>query len=405
MRFFRKKEEEIRVSNEAILQALITTSVITQEQALGIPSVNACVELISNSIASLPVRLYRETTGAIEEVDDYRLKILNEETGDLLDAYQMKKALMRDYLLNGAGYLYINRTGNTIKSVHYVENAAVAVAKNYDPIFKSIKINILGQEYRDFDFVTLTKNTVDGFTGRGILQENQELLNVLHNSLTYEAKLMKTGGNKKGFVKSTRKLTQDAMDALKQAWRNLYSNENENVVILNEGLEFQESSSTSVELQLNENKKSNSEEVCKLFNMSSSILEGTATAEQQATFFKQTIQPITVALAIALNKTLLLETEKEQGYYFAIDTKALVKGDIEKMFNAYKLAIDANIMQIDEVRYELDLKPLGFEYIKLGLQDVLLNPVTGDIYTPNMDATSNLNHLKGGENDEDRDKE
>jgi len=72
----------------------------------------------------------------------------------------------------------------------------------------------------------------------------------------------------------------------------------------------------------------------------------------------------------------------------------LLKGDIEKRFNAYKTAIEANIMQIDEVRYELDLKPLGFNCIKLGLQDVLLNPETGEIYTPNTNASVNLNTYK-----------
>jgi hypothetical protein len=50
---------------------------------------------------------------------------------------------------------------------------------------------------------------------------------------------------------------------------------------------------------------------------------------------------------------------------------------------AYKTMIDANIMQIDEVRYMLDLKPLGLDFIKLGLQDVLYNPETKEVFTPN----------------------
>ncbi len=406
MRLFKRKEvEEIRESNEAIIQALIGTEDLLVNQALNIPSVNGCLELISNTIASLPIRLYQDADGQVEEVQDYRLKLLNEETGDLLNSYQAKKAMVRDYLLNGAGYIYINRKGNKIKSIHYVENSQVQATQSIDPIFKSIRILVQGQEFRDFDFVALTRNTVDGFTGRGIIQENQDILKVSYNSLIYENKLVKTGGNKKGFLKAKNRLTQEVMDKLKAAWRNLYSNDNENIVVLNEGIEFQESTNTSVEMQLNENKKANSEEICKLFNMSTKVLQGTADDQEQSTFFKQTILPITIALSTALNKTLLLETEKEKGYYFALDCKALLKGDIEKLFNAYKIAIDANIMQIDEVRFELDLKPLGFNYIKLGLQDVLLNPVTNDVYTPNMNSTANLGNLKGGGNDESGDKE
>ena len=66
-------------------------------------------------------------------------------------------------------------------------------------------------------------------------------------------------------------------DKLREAWRNLYSNNSEDVMVLNEGMDFQESSSTSVEMQLNENKQTNGTEICKLFGIPPSILLGGAT--------------------------------------------------------------------------------------------------------------------------------
>lgn len=48
-----------------------------------------------------------------------------------------------------------------------------------------------------------------------------------------------------------------------------------------------------------------------------------------------------------------------------------------------KLALDANFMQIDEVRYAEDMEPLGLDWIRLGLHDVLYNPKTGELFTPN----------------------
>ena len=47
-----------------------------------------------------------------------------------------------------------------------------------------------------------------------------------------------------------------------------------------------------------------------------------------------------------------------------------------KRFQAYRLAVESNIMQIDEVRYREDLPKLGLDFIKLGLQDVLYDPKT-----------------------------
>lgn len=402
----REAEGEV-IIDDPVLKALIEKDDIDKEKALNIPSVYGCVEAITNTIASMPIKLYIESENETKEIkDDYRLKLLNDETGDLLDAYQAKKAMLRDYLLDGNGYMYINKLGNKVESLHYIESQCVNATSNNDPIFKKIDIRVMGVPYRDFNFVALTRNTVDGFTGNGIINENQLILSVAYNSLKYENVLVKTGGNKKGFLKSKNKLTQEIIDNLKTSWRNMYSNNTENIVVLNEGLEFQEASNTSVELQLNENKKSNSEEICKLFTMSSKIINGTASEQDQAEFIKNCILPIITAFAIALNKSLLLETEKSEGYYFAFDCKEQLKGDIEKLFRAYQIAIQANILQIDEVRYELDYKPLGFNYVKLGLQDVLLDPKTGQIYTPNMNAIANLNNMsqmKGGEDNESGD--
>src|SRR5690606_29833955 len=120
--------------------------------------------------------------------------------------------------------------------------------------FKSYDILVSGKTFRDFEFIKLTRKSKDGVTGKGIIAENNKMLSVAYNSLIFEEILVKTGGNKKGFLKSQGRLSPDAIDQLKTAWNNLYKNNSENVVVLNNGLEFQEASNSSVEMQLNENK-------------------------------------------------------------------------------------------------------------------------------------------------------
>ncbi len=63
---------------------------------------------------------------------------------------------------------------------------------------------------------------------------------------------------------------------------------------------------------------------------------------------------------------------------------------------AYKTALESNLMQIDEVRYLENLEPLGLNFIKLGLQDVLFNSVTKEVYTPNTNQTTNIENKNGG---------
>lgn len=99
------------------------------------------------------------------------------------------------------------------------------------------------------------------------------------------------------------------------------------------------------------------------------------------------VMPVIRAFETALNQGLLLESERHR-HYFAFDTTELLKGDILKRYQAYQIGLANNFLQADEVRYKEDLKPLGFNFIRLGLQDVLLDPKTNTIYTPNTNQTT-----------------
>ena len=394
--------EDLVAAANSLLSALVTTDTITADIAMSIPSVKSCVEFISKTIAMLPVKLYQEENGEAKEIlNDPRIRLLNDETGDTLDGFQMKKAFIKDYLLNGTGYIYINKERNKVKSLNYVDYGSVSVLKNSDPIFKYLEIQVCGTKYRDYQFIKVCMNTKDGATGNGIVEENNVLLSVAYNTLLFEQFLLKYGGNKKGFLQATRKLTDEVMTRLKEAWANLYANNSNNMMVLNDGLTFTESSNTSVEMQLNENKETNSRQICSALNVSPKVITGEANDEEYSSTFKTGIMPPLTAFQTALNKVLLLENEK-QSFYFAFDTTEILKGDILKRYQAYEVGLRANFLQLDEVRYKEDLKALGFNYIKLGLQDVLLNPETKEIYTPNTNKTTDLNDpaAKGGEKNE-----
>lgn len=86
----------------------------------------------------------------------------------------------------------------------------------------------------------------------------------------------------------------------------------------------------------------------------------------------------------------MLDEDEKNDMFFSFDTTDLVKGDIEKRFGAYKIAIDSGFMQIDEVREKEKLPAFGLDFIKLGLQDVLYSPSNKTVYTPNTDKTSKM---------------
>ena len=312
MWFFKPKREERGTLEEILLQSGVLTSSITKQQALNLPAIVACTELIATTVASLPINLYSESGETTKLEKDPRTDLLNCDTKDSLDGFQLKRAMVEDYLLLGGGYTFINRVRNDVKSLHFVDHQSVAVNKNTDPIYKKAEIYVNDAIFRDFQFIKLLRKSKDGVTGKGIIKENNTMLSVAYNQMIYEEILVKTGGNKKGFLKSQGRLSKEAMTELKKGWKDLYANNNENVLVLNNGLDFQEASQTSVEMQLNEHKRTNSDEICKLFLVTPRILSGEANEEEYNNWIKICILPILKAFETALDKDLLLPSEKEK---------------------------------------------------------------------------------------------
>lgn len=383
----------------AILRAWLSGESIGREGAMNIPSLAGCLNKIAGTMAAVPIKLYKREDDRITEVtDDRRTILLNSETGDTLDAYQMKRAVVLDYFLGRGGYIYIDKVRNKVRSLRYVAEKNISFNQNPDVIFKDYDILVQGNTYRPYQFVRLLRNTEDGAQGKSLIEENKQLLSVAYNSMKFEETLVATGGNKKGFIKSPRRLSQQAINSLKEAWRNLYSNNTESVVILNEGLDFQEASNTSVEMQLNENKKTNGDEICKVIGIPPSLLSGNAGEQDEKNFIKYELSNLLAEFRTALNRAMLLESEKQM-YFFDFDISELIKGDIDKRYNAYSVGIEKGFLQTDEVRKKENMPPLGMKFIKLGLQDGLYDPESNKVIVLNTSKTLDLTKIKEGGDD------
>ena len=118
-----------------------------------------CVNLISDTVAMIPIKLYKEemVNGKRKtvEVEDSRCDLFNYDTKDTLDGVQFKKALVRDYLLDGNAYAYINKRRNLVKSLHYVDCDYVLINQNFDPIFKDYNIMVYGKTYKPYEFLKI----------------------------------------------------------------------------------------------------------------------------------------------------------------------------------------------------------------------------------------------------------
>lgn len=392
--FKRKKKIEKRAESPSVLtlEGLVAYGTkITREQALEIPTVAACVGKLADTVARLPIHLHQKADDKVVEIKgDPRLKQLNGETGDAMNAVEMWTAALSDYFLGRGAWIYIEPQ---FEGLHYVDSRSVGIISNADPIFKQFCVNINGQNYYDWQFIKLLRKTRNGWGNVPIQEESATIFSAAYNSIKLENQMNVNGGCKPGFLKSSHTLTKEAADMIRENYNSMYSNDGGSqkgkVVVLNEGIDFQAVTNTAVELQMNENKKVNSIEICKLFGFPHTIIDGGASEEDKKQFISVVVS-IVNRIETVLDTVMLYEDEKEKGYYWSFDTRELTRGNMKERYEAYAIALEKHFLQIDEVRREEDYEPVGFNFVTMGLGDILLNPETMEVFTPNTGQTSNL---------------
>lgn len=375
--------------------------VVTRNNVMEIPSVASGVSVISSLIASLPIKMYEvKDNNVVEITEDNRLKLLNLQAEKTMSAYQMKEEFIKDYLLEGNGFIHVykpDKYKNYIESLHYVKESDVSFLSNFNPIFKDVQIMINGQSYDSYNFVTLTQNSKDGVRGKGLIQNNNELLSTMLISLQREKNLAKTGGIHRGILKSAKRLSQEAMDALKKAWKNLYSGNN-NAMVLNDGMDFVTVSQTSKDMELYNNKQANNKLINQILNIPNSIIEGTATDAEFNNWIKVSINPILTQLEIALNNSLLFSSEVGKKF-FCVDTDEILKSDIEKRYKGYEIGLKNGFLKLDEVRrYEnLEAIPNIGQLVRMTQGEILYNPESNEVFNTNSSTKTQLDNEEGGQ--------
>lgn len=372
MGLFNKKPtvEEVRMANfndiskitEFVTNGTVGVT-LTEENVMQIPSVKNAVDMISNTVSSLPIYLYEEKDGKIKKVNnDERLFILNNEPNAFSTSSKLKKDLTRDILLYGKGYSYIDRKG-VIKTngLHFVNARHMQVT---DLVNK--KGLIVDKEY-NFVLNNVSKkenfiNVLEVNYGKGAIHEGRILLETLIHQNKYNDYVFKNAILPNGVLETEGRLTKEGAQGLKAQLERMYSGVNNffRPLVLEQGLKWKTISQKPNDLMLDKAQAQANSDVEKLFNLPSGMLMmknniATNVSQENLLYLQRTVTPILVAIEEALNKSLLLESEKRKGYFFRFDTSELMKCTLAEMI---ELGVKANggqaIMTTNEVRFMLD---------------------------------------------------
>lgn len=396
---YNNNQVEERASYSTGITSFYGVTQYGEDEALKIPTVQSILEIICGTIAQLPIYLYKDNgDGSIERmVDDKREYLLNNEPNSMQTAYNFKKNIVKDYLLHGASYSYVDSVRNEVVGIYNLPSKYLTVKLYKKNNFKIEDADIIlngdcGEEiYKPHELLICLKDSEDGITSKGVLYYGANIFNVINEEVNYTKNIYKNGTLPLGILQAQGRLTKDAVERLRSSWSGLYSGSANagKTVILEEGLEYKPVSLNPRDLLLNENKKDNISDICRLFNIPESLVNSNANKygsleQNNISFLQYTLSPIITSIEDGLNKALLLEEEKEKGYFFAFDTSEVLRTTEKERYESLKVGLDTGVITLNEARYKLNLKGIKDDVMKWSLGSVLYYPESGEMKIPNM---------------------
>lgn len=404
-----KKEQENNTNQYSSTQntAIVGTSFsgsskISEEDALSISSVASATELITATIARLPVKLYKQgEKGEYVSIEDSRTFLLNNEPNHLQTAITLKKRIILDYLLHGNSYIYPEWQRNELLAIHHIPARNVSVEKYVNknlPFVVNGIVKVTGAdatmvEFVPDDLMIILKNSEDGLQSMGVLDLNAELLNLALNQQEYSSSLLENGSLPMAILTTPSKLSDKAMERITKSWRSAYQGKKNagKTVVLEEGMEYKPVSLNPNELDLSTSKNSTLSDIARIFGIPESMLNADANKynsneQNNLHFLQYTLEPVITAFESALNKSLLLEEEKKKGYSFKFDRDSILATTEAEKFATTIQAMKGGLLSVNEARGRHNMKQILDDYMMWSLGNIFYNKDDSKMTIPNMGA-------------------
>lgn len=397
--------------NDGIIDIKFNNTVITRDIAMKISALNQGVNLISDSVASLPIYLYkRNIDGSREKVEDDRNVLLNIENSPNSTSYNMKKNWVMDFLLHGNGYLDIHKdhTGNVKSLIHIPNNEIELIDVN--PINKreaNYKYSYWGMTNESFEVLNLVRNPIrNEVKGIGILEEGSMTLEGANGLDEYSKNVNSNGFNARGVIEAEKVMSKPSRDSLKAMLKTFFHGGKNagKVLLLDDGMKFKSLSLSPSEMNLLQQKNFTVEEIARLLKIPAYLLGASGTSmvysnveQSQLMYLQMTIDPILRLIEDTLNKGMLTEKEKKTGFFFEFNTQNMLRTTPEAEIKMYSEAVKSSLLTINEARKKLNWSHLDGLDRPLIMSGMCIINEQGEIVgiTQSTDTVA-----KGGEEDE-----
>lgn len=341
---------------------LITSS---RSRAMKLSAVNACVEVLSNSMAKLPIFAMNSETK--ERVYHPVLQLLCDRPNDAMTPSVMKKLVEVNRLTRGNGYVWIVRDRRSARPIELIPVSADLVEPYLDDagyVWYMMMHPRTGQMVKlpNEDMLHYKAYSTDGIKGISVLQRAAEVVAAGRAAQQYEGGLYQNGTRLSGVLTADGDLKDMSKDKIRSEWERIHAGPDNafKIAVLDHGLKFQAVSMSNTDAQFVESKTLNVEDISRffgvpLFKINAGKQSYNSNEQNSIEYVTGTLHPTVQQYEEEDTFKLLLPPERASGLELRRNMMAELRGDNSSRAAWYKAMRETGVFSVNDIRALEDL--------------------------------------------------
>lgn len=332
---------------------------VTPDQAMTISVVAACVNLISNTVASMPIHVFRMDGDNKVRVDNENLPKIINSPNLTQTRYDFFQQVLVNYLLNGNAYVLIVKRGGMITNLTVLPSNHVEVELKEDGslIYEYSQQGNKKSTFKESQIIHI-RGQGNGLVGVSTLHLLKPALNLAINVERHTFDKVSRGARRAGVMMVDGTLTDDQRQRLRENYKEFVSGNTDDLQILEAMMQFVELGEDSTSLQLSSIRHFANEQIARVFGVPSILVNdkeaavklGSSTSEIIQQFHKLTIRPLITKIELVLQKRLLTPEQVTRGYHVRFNADALLRANVKERAEIWSKWLQNGVATRAEIR-------------------------------------------------------
>ena len=344
---------------------------VNERTAMQTSAVYACVRILAESVAGLPLHVYERTANGSKSTkpSHFLYRLLHDEPNREMTSFVFRETLMSHLLLWGNAYAQIIRDGRGFPIALYpLLPDRMAVDRNESGELVYTYQSDKGQvKLRRENILHIPGLGFDGLIGYSPIAMAKNAVGLALATEDYGATFFANGANPGGVLEHPGVIKPEQADRLRESWQSQFGGANAHkVAVLEEGLKFHQMSIPPEQAQFLETRKFQINEIARIFRVPPHMVgdlekSSFSNIEQQSLeFVKYTLDPWVVRWEQSLQQALILPSEKAT-IFIKFNLDGLLRGDYQSRMQGYSTGIQNGFMSVNDVRGLEDMNLLTAE--------------------------------------------